>query len=192
MATLCLASAPLTFAQSPVHVALKASCAVVSPSDGFFTLGQIADLSGGDLKIRTRMAAVPVGRIPLNGDTRRLGWGDVALKLRQAGFRPDKDTVAEGAAQTCVSVETSPAPGGPLAPDNGGDGMEASSPGAAALVHRGDAVTILVQSGALTVTARGVAREDGAAGAAVHVHREGVMTDISVTVLDAQTVQLEL
>lgn len=139
------------------------------------------------------MAAVPVGRVPLAGDTRRLAWGDVALKLRQAGFHPDKDALREGAPEVCVSV-VDPVPA------NTSAGVGVARPQLAPadtsvnppLVHRGDAVTILVQSGALTITARGVARDAGAAGATVRVHRVGAMADLSVVVVDAQTVQLEL
>lgn len=192
-AALCLAAAPFAFGQGPVHVALNASPSVTSQPDGFFTLGQIAVLSGGDAATRTRMSAVPVGRIPLAGDTRRLAWGDVALKLRQAGFHPDKDARAEGAAQVCVSV----ADAGPPPPAAVGEAARTSlSPAVpvvgAAIIHKGDAVTILVQSGALTITAPGIAREAGAAGATIRVHREGIMGDVSVIVVNAQTVQLEI
>ena len=60
------------------------------------------------------------------------------------------------------------------------------------LLHRGDAVTIVIRSDALTITAPGIARESGGVGDTVRVHREGVMTDLSVRVLDAKTVQLEI
>ena len=60
------------------------------------------------------------------------------------------------------------------------------------MIHRGDAVTIVIQSGALTITAPGIARENGGAGDTIRVHREGVMTDLTVRVLDAKTVQLEI
>ena len=192
---LCLMAAPSAFAQGPVHVALNASSVVTSAAAGFFTLGQIAVLSGGEATMRTRMAAVPVGRLPLPGGTRRLAWGDVALKLRQVGFHPDKDALHVGAEQISVTVapDAAPAPEGVAA----GESPSPSAPpslgtGGAVLVHRGDAVTILVQSGALTVTARGVARDGGGAGATIRVHREGVMADLSVTIVDAQTVQLEM
>jgi flagella basal body P-ring formation protein FlgA len=60
------------------------------------------------------------------------------------------------------------------------------------VIRRGDAVTILIQSDGLSVTAAGVARQDGAAGDTIRVHRDGVMTDLSVQVVDAKTVQLEI
>ena len=43
----------------------------------------------------------------------------------------------------------------------------------------------------MTITAKGVARDNGAAGDTIHVHRNDCLTDLVVTVLDAQTVQLE-
>ena len=60
------------------------------------------------------------------------------------------------------------------------------------VVHSGDVVTVLIQSGAMTITAPAVARENGKAGDTIRVHRDGVMTDLLVQVVDAQTVQLEI
>ncbi len=175
---------------APVHVMLKATAAVAPDAAGFFPLGSVANLSGGDNGARARMASVPVGRVPVLGATRLLTGGDVCLKLRQAGFHPDTDALVGGAAQAAVTAAPSSRPEtardlNPLLPSPlplvGGP-----------LIHPGDAVTILVQSGPLTVTARGVAREIGRAGDPIRVHREGVMTDLTVTVVDAQTVQLEM
>ena len=187
----------------PVHVALKPAAAVSPNSDGFFTLGSVADVTGGAAALRTHLASVLVGRAPLSGETRRLTRGDLALKLRQAGCDPDKAVLLEGAAEARVTREAPPTP------NSGGAGEEAAvgtpfvaassipappklGVGGAILIHRGDAVAIVIQTGPLTITAPGIAREDGRAGTAIHVHREGVMTDLTVEVVDAKTVRLEI
>ena len=74
----------------PVHIALKSAVSVQPSADGFFTLGSVADLSGGAASVRLRLATISVGRAPLSGETRRLTRGDLALKLRQAGCDPDQ------------------------------------------------------------------------------------------------------
>ena len=191
----------------PVHIALKPAASVSPDSDGFFTLGSVADVTGGETALRTRLAAVLVGRAPLLGETRHLTRGDLALKLRQAGCDPDKVVVLEGANAADV---TSEAPTPSPSPASGRGEPEGKSPassprlppspaageglgvGASLVIHRGDAVTIVIKTGSLTITAPGIARESGAAGAAIHVHREGVMTELTVGVVDARTVQLEI
>ena len=191
-----------TVSAAPVHIVLKAS-AVVSPNaSGFFALGEIATVSGGDAVMRTRFTVICVGRAPLSGENRQLTSGDIALKIRQAGYDPDKDAALEGATSAIVTVAaTSPAP---PAPNNGGvvkegaaskEGVAISAPtnaGGQFLIHRGDPVTIIVQSESVTITARGIARDNGGLGETIRVHRDGVMTDLTVTVLDSQTVALEI
>ena len=211
-ALLLLAALAGPVAAAPVHVALKAT-AVVSPNaDGFFTLASVADITGGGTALRARLAAIPVGRAPLSGETRRLTRGDLALKLRQAGCDPEKAAVLEGADAAEVTTEESGTEvkgpeikraGGPrpYAGEGGRGGVPPPGvamqpapdpPANAPLLHRGDAITIVIQTGPLTITAPGIARENGGAGQTIRVHREGVMTDLSVQVLDAQTVQLEI
>ena len=183
---------------SPVHVALKSAAVVTPNADGFFTLASVADLSGGAASLRTRLGLVSVGRAPLSGETRELTRGDLALKLRQAGCDPDKDASLEGAGETCVTTASE---SGLPASNNAGNltptlslerrgSREAT--GEVSLLHPGSPVTILIQSGALVITAPGIARESGGAGDTIRVHRDGVMTDLIVTVLDAQTVRLEI
>ncbi len=206
-----LALLPLPAAAAPVHVALKASAAAAPNADGFISLGSVASLSGGDKPARLRFAAVLVARAPLPGETRHLTRGDLALKLRQAGINPDTQAILEGADRAEVTAE-----GGPPAlqsapllrgPNNGGAERQ---PGAAAfsalapsllgargtcplpIIHPGDAVTIYIQSGPMTITAPATARESGNAGDTIRVHRDGVMTDLLVQVLDSQTVQMEI
>ena len=212
-ALLLLAACAAPVSAAPVHVALKGTASVTANADGFFTLGSVADVTGGDAATRTRLSSVPVGRAPLSGETRRVTRGDVALKLRQAGCDPDTQAFLEGAAQSDVkTVEPTPARlGSPPLParegPEGGKGAGVSVPSLSSLagrtpvsgankevglLHRGDAVTIVIRSDALTITAPGIAREDGRVGDTVRVHREGLMTDLSVRVLDAKTVQLEI
>ena len=199
-------------AASPVHVALKPAAAVSASADGFFTLGAVADVSGGGAALRTRLAAIPIGRAPLSGESRRVTRGDLALKLRQAGCDPEKAAVLEGADAAEVTVVEAPTPGPSPASGRGGQdkyieaGVLRASPsfsplplagegpgvGASPLIHRGDAVRIVIQSGPLTITAAGIARESGGTGQTIRVHREGVMTDLAVQILDAQTVHLEI
>ena len=184
---------------APVHVALRASAAAPPNADGFITLGSVASLSGGDKAARTRFAAVLVARAPLPGETRQLTRGDLALKLRQAGINPDTQAVLEGADRADVTTESPPAPnnGGAgrkpgavapsaLAPSFLGAGGDSPSP----IIHGGDSVIIYIQSGPMTITAPATARESGKAGDTIRVHRDGVMTDLMVQVLDAQTVQM--
>ncbi len=190
-------------AAAPVHITLKSTASAAPNADGFLTLGTIAGITGGDKAARARFAAVLVARAPLSGETRRLTRGDLALKLRQAGINPDTQAVLEGADCADVTADGPPAPilgshteqagrpsenaSAPIpAPQNWGGG--ASLP----LIHSGDAVTITIQSGAMTITAPATARESGKAGDTIRVHRTGVMTDLSVQVLDAQTVHMEI
>ena len=215
---LLLALLALPAAAAPVHVALKASAAAAPNADGFITLGSVAAISGGDKPARLRFAAVLVARAPLPGETRQLTRGDLALKLRQAGINPDTQAILEGADRADVTVEVPPAllpatealrlgannggAGGlgaegtasgiplasSLAPPLLGAGGAASGP----IIHSGDAVTICIQSGPMTITAPATARESGKAGDTIRVHRDGVMTDLTVQVVDAQTVQMEI
>jgi len=196
-------------AAAPVHVVLKSAALVQPNADGFFTLGSVTDLSGGDKLDRIRFAAVPVGRAPLSGETRRLTRGDLALKLRQAGCNPDTQVVLEGAEQANVTVGDAasnfrgagipiPANKSATLPSEGvgcsgvRDSRAAAGIGSTPLIHRGDAVTVVIQSGVLTITAPGVARENGGVGDSIRIHREGVMTDLTVQVIDAKTVHLEI
>jgi hypothetical protein len=204
-ALLFLTLLTLPASAAPVHIALQASAAAPPNADGFITLGSVAALSGGDKAARMRFAAVLVARAPLPGETRQLTRGDLALKLRQSGINPDTQAVLEGADHADVTSEELPP-----APNNGGAGLraEGAASGApagssqaprlvqtvaeAVLIHSGDAVTIYIQSGAMTITAPATARESGKAGDTIRVHRDGVLTDLSVQVLDAQTVQMEI
>ncbi|MGI4787690.1 MAG: flagella basal body P-ring formation protein FlgA [Janthinobacterium lividum] len=201
-----LAFAAVPVSAAPVHITLKSASSAAANADGFITLGSVAGLSGGDKAARSRFATVLVARAPLPGETRELTRGDISLKLRQAGINPDTQAVLEGADQATVTTA-------PPAPSNGGaDGEVAIAastftsalppiPSAPAppllgaggpVIHRGDAVTIYIQSGPMTITAPATARENGSAGDMIRVHREGVMNDLSVQVLDAQTVQMEI
>ena len=100
---------------APIHVALRSAVSVSPNADGFFTLGSVADVTGGAAAARTRLSGVLVGRAPLSGETRRVTRGDVALKLRQAGWDPDRQAVLEGAGQADVTT----ADGVPPIPNNG-------------------------------------------------------------------------
>ena len=189
---------------APVHVALKSTANALPNADGFLTLGSVAGLSGGDKAARLRVAAVLVARAPLSGETRSLTRGDLALKLRQAGINPDTQVVLEGADQADVTADADPpapttvqtgrgvrgdnVPSAALFPNPTPPLLGAGGP----LVHPGDAVTILIQSGPLTITASGIARDKGGAGDMIRVHRDGVMTDLTVQVLDSQDVRLEI
>ena len=193
-------------AAAPVHIALKATASAAPNADGFLTLGTVAGLTGGNKAARARFAAVLVARAPLSGETRKLTRGDLALKLRQAGINPDTQAVLEGADQAVVTADTSSEL--PPAPNNGGvgsrpEGAASSAPigspltppllgAGGAIVHSGDTVLIHIQSGAMTITAPATARENGRIGDMIRVHRAGVMSDLSVQVLDAQTVQMEI
>lgn len=188
------AAAPVSAA--PVHVALKASASAVPNADGFLTLGTVAGITGGDKAARTRFAAVPVARAPLSGETRRLTRGDLALKLRQAGINPDTQAVLEGADCAAVTAEVTQSP---PAPNSGG--ARADQPAVPApqvlgaegpVIRSGEAVTILIQSGAMTITAPATARENGRVGETIRVYRAGGMADVSVQVVDAQTVRMEI
>ncbi len=214
-----LTPTPASCGPAPVRVSLRVAPAARPDADGFITLGAVADLSGGDKAARTRLACIPVCRAPLSGETRRLTRGDLALKLRQAGCDPDKAALLGGAQEaevTAAEAATEPNPPAPRLPNppvpfprkEGGAresvGTEASpflprervplavGGGSLPLVHRGDAVTIVIHSDSLLISAAGVAREAGAAGDTIRVHRDGVMTDLAARVVDARTVQLEI
>lgn len=196
-ALLLLAACAGPAAAGPVHVALKSTASVPSNSDGFFMLGSVADVSGGRPTQRTRLAAIIIGRAPLSGEHRRVTRGDLALKLRQAGCDPDTAAVLEGADVAEVTATDALPVGSPLAAPNSSAPPQTRQEDAASgaptqVIHRGDAVTILIQTGPLTITAPGLAREGGGAGQTIRVHRAGVMTDLSVQVLNSQTVSLEI
>jgi hypothetical protein len=189
------------------------NAAVVQPdANGFFTLGEIAAVTGGDKGTRERLEAVPVGRVPFDY-SRCINLGDVALKLREAGFDPDNGLVLTGSPTTLVSGaqteialpgSTTTAPStfegegrgttSAPSPSEGTGQGDVPAPGSTRqiVIHRGDPVTIVIQEDDLTVTAGGQSRGDGAIGDTILVHRPGVMTDLSVQVLDDHTVQMEL
>lgn len=184
---------------APVHVALRPAVAVTATADGFVTLGSVADLTGGEAAARARLSAVVVARAPLPGDVRQLTRGDLFLKLRQAGYDPSRVAVLEGApssdltAGALAPVAAAPVPTPILASSSATSPVAAARPEAPlVVVKRGDSVSIQIQDGALAITAAGVARDNGGVGDTIRVHREGVMTDLTVRVVDAQTVQLEL
>ena len=183
-------------AAAPVHLALKSVAAVSSNADGFFLLASVADLSGGDLASRKRLGSVSVGRAPLSGEVRRLTLGDLALKLRQAGCNPDKDVVMDGGGEVSVTtVGAGLALALVSAPGPSRPGRAGASPAPTVqspIIRSGTPVTILIQSGALNITAPGIARQSGGVGDSIRVHRDGVMTDLYVTILDEQTVRLEI
>lgn len=201
-AFLLLAALALPASAAPVHVSLKASASLGPSANGFLTLAQIADLSGGAKAERVRMASVLVGRLPLPGDTRLLTVGDINLKLRQAGFHPEHDAFLEGAKQVSVtSAQTQassplalPPPVSPSAPAQvqGSADTKSAPPAASAIVvHRSDTVSVVVQQGDMTITAKATARESGSVGQTIRVHRDGAPSDLAATVVDAQTVQLK-
>ena len=179
-----------------VHVSLRVSAAVAADADGFFTLGSIADITGGAASARARLGAVTVGRAPLADSVRRLTSDDVALKLRQAGLDPSRDAVIEGAPQTSVTLASTPseAPGGAVSPSSNTHAHTPASPAAPSpiVVKRGDPVAIVLQEDGLSISTSGVARDSGALGDEIRVHRDGSPTDLSAIVLDERTVQLEL
>ena len=181
---------------TPVHVALRPAATVTANADGFVTLGSIASLSGGAASTRARLSTIVVARAPLPGDVRRLTRGDLSLKLRQAGCDPDHAAVLEGAAASTLTTSRLPdaAPAALALPAPAPPAAEAAPPvvPAVSIVHRGDAVTIQNPAETLSITAAGIARENGGVGDIIRVHRDGVMTDLTVRVLDAQTVQMEL
>lgn len=189
---IALALLPIAVSAAPVHVSLKSSAAVQPDADNYFSLGSVADLTGGDAKLRAKLALVCVGRAPLPGDVREITRGDLVLKLRQAGFPPGADAVLEGATQADVTVTASASAGVP-ANSAGTKGVSQAAPAAPViLVRRGDSVTIRIDDDDMSITARGVARDNGAAGDTIHIHRDGCNSDLVATVLDAQTVSLEL
>ena len=183
-------------ATAPVHVTLKDSATVTADADGYFTLGSISDMSGGDPTERARLRGVPVGRAPLPDQIRHLGPGDVILKLRQAGLHPETEVVLEGAKQISVTLVSSVAPGpsasGVPVPSASSAAGAPPSPPTVPVIHRGDVITILIQDAGLTISAKGTSRDIGRIGDVIHIHRDGVMSDLAAIVIDAQTVQLEL
>jgi hypothetical protein len=193
--------APIAFASSEaksgatVKIDLHATATVMPDDSGFFLLGDISDISGGSAELRDKLSKIEVGRAPLDSYVRHLNLGDVALKLRQNGINPNRDVDLTGAQDIAVSdaphpVTVKTAASITTLPQAGG---AAPAPEAAAVViKKGDPITIVVQDGALTITAVGQSREDGAVGDTIHVHRNGVMTDLEAQVIDAHTVQLEM
>lgn len=198
----CLALLAVSAAAAPVHVSLKPTASALPNADGFLTLGTVAGITGGDKAARAKFSDVLVARAPLSGETRRLTRGDLSLKLRQAGINPDTQAVLEGADSAEVTTDCPPVPilrsytgkKGTI----GTKGAASSAPAgsipdpALPVIHSGDAVTLYIQSGAMTITAPATARESGRVGDTIRVQRPGTSADLSVQVLDAQTVQMEI
>ena len=185
-----------------VHVSMRASASVSADADGFFSLGSVADITGGAAAARARLASVNVGRAPFADSSRQITVGDIALKMRQAGLDPKHDAVIDGSPTTVVTLASGTAisPSAPIASNPGAHSAPnaISSPGAgaataaAAVVKRGDAVSIVLQEDGLSIATSGVARDPGALGDEIRVHRDGGSVDLRAIILDAHTVQLEL
>jgi hypothetical protein len=181
-------------AAAPVHISLKASAVLMPDPSDFFCLGSVATLSGGTDALRTRLAAVTVGRDPLPGDVRHLTPGDLVLKMRQAGFHPSQDVVIDGPTESNVTLSEPLASSPSVAPNSGGGGVSNQpmpNNDEAKVIHPGDPVTIRVDDGSITVTASGIAETGGAVGDEIRIRRTGVASELDATVLDAQTVELE-
>lgn len=179
--------------------------AIVSPDgNGFFTLGEIADITGGTPRMRGRLSVVEVGRPPLDGYQRNLNLGDVALKLRQAGIDPVGDLMLTGAqnmvvttgGSSAVSAASMPvvasAPGIPISSPTVQTAALVEAPKPQIVIKPGEPVTIILQDGAMTITALGLSMDAGGVGDFVRVHRDGMPTDIRGEVLDDHTVQMEM
>ena len=188
--------ATVAVSKASVKVVLHDTATVIADDNGFFTLGEISDISGGTPELRDKLNNVEVGRAPLDSYSRHLELGDVALKLRQAGIDPNRDLKLTGAENIVVSTAgrqitvkpnaTAPSTPGPAA------STQSTAPAQPIVVKKGDPITIVLQDGSLTVTALGQSRENGAVGDTIHVHRDGVITDILAQVLDGHTVQMEM
>ena len=189
--------ATVAVSKASVKVVLHDTATVMADDNGFFTLGEISDISGGTAELRDKLNNVEVGRAPLDSYVRHLNLGDVALKLRQAGVDPNRDLKLSGAENIVVSTaagrQISVKPNTTL-PSASGNTSPAQSTSQApqVVIKRGDPVTIVLQDGTLTVTALGQSRDNGAVGDMIHVHRDGVMTDILVQVVDDHTVHMEM
>ncbi|MEO7717016.1 MAG: flagella basal body P-ring formation protein FlgA [Capsulimonas sp.] len=180
---------------SVAHVSMRASASVSADADGLFSLGEIADITGGDAAARARLASVTVGRAPLAASSRKLTSGDVALKMRQAGLNPSRDAVIDGSPTITVTLASAPSlPTTAAVSTHAATNSAIQAPAAAPViaVKRGDAVAIILQEDGLSIASSGVARDPGAIGDAIRVHRTGSATDLTAVVLDAHTVQMEL
>lgn len=200
--TPALASATIAKPAAGAKIVLHETATVLPDVNGFFTLGEISDVTGGTPELREKLNDVEVGRVPLDGYVRHLDLGDVALKLREAGVDPERDVKLGGAqdmvistGQLAVTVKTAASVTGASlsgAPVVSTTSAQAPPDPPAIVVKKGDPVTLVLQDGALTVTASGLARDNGAVGDVIHVHRDGVMNDLMGQVVDSHTVQLEL
>lgn len=179
----------------PARITLHESASVIPGSDGYFTLGAIADITSSDTAVTARLAAVSVGMAPLDNTTRKMNSGDIALKLRQAGFKPGRDVAIAGSDTIVVMrggstpMASNPANVSPTSLPGAGNPISAKLP---PVIKRGDPVTIVIQDGDLSITALGQSRDDGAIGDIIRVHRQGLMDDLSVRVIDVKTVQMEM
>jgi len=188
--------ATVAVSKASVKVVLHDTATVIADDNGFFTLGEISDISGGTPELRDKLNNVEVGRAPLDSYSRHLELGDVALKLRQAGIDPNRDLKLTGAENIVVStagrqVTVKPNATAPSTPGAAAS-TQSTAPAQPIVVKKGDPITIVLQDGSLTVTALGQSRENGAVGDTIHVHRDGVITDILAQVLDGHTVQMEM
>ena len=176
-----------------VKVVLHDTATVMADDNGFFTLGEISDISGGTPELRDKLNNVEVGRAPLDSYVRHLNLGDVALKLRQAGVDPNRDLKLSGAENIVVSTAVHAVAVKTVASSTSSTTTAQPAPQAPEIaIKRGDPVTIVLQDGSLMVTAAGQSRDNGAIGDVIHVHRNGVMVDILAQVLDNRTVQMEM
>lgn len=180
-----------------LSVSLHSSAIVTPDGNGFITLGSIADITGGTQAQRDRLNIVEVGRPQIDGFTRQLNQGDVSLHIREAGMDPDHDMSLIGATTVAVvaSGEAGQTPVASIASIASGPTPASVGPTSAArqiTVHKNSPVTIQIDNDMMTITAVGVALDDGAVGDTIRAHRNGMTNDVNVRVVDSRTVELEL
>lgn len=164
--------------------------ATASVSDTYFTLGEIADIKGGDPNFAARLAAAPMGRAPIPGTSRPLDTGDIVLKLRQSGIDPATVCLA-GATTVQITCSGDGASSAAAGSTSSPGASPASGQNNTTVVHAGDAVNLVYIDGRITISARAYAMQNGAAGDTITLRRDGAAHTFEGTVLDSETVQLE-
>ena len=178
------------FAATPTVTASLHSSATVSADS--VVLGDVCDLKGAAKDLTAKLAAVGIGRSPMDGVTRTLTVDDISLKLRQAGIDPS--TVCfTGAKAVVISLGDQSSPATPPTP--GATPIPGANPIAkpaqpTILVHCGDSITARYEDGPVLITVDATADSNGCAGDTINVRTSVSGRLLRGTVIDAQTVEL--
>jgi hypothetical protein len=198
--SISMATAFADIVAAPVKPVVTLKRDAVSASEQF-TLADIATIDATPA-VLAKLSIVPIGRSPIDGDTRTIGRGDVILRLRVAGFDPSLYTIT-GSEKVTITLSTIPPAqnGVTTASSMGASGQ--TTPGAApaastnaaiATVRQiklkaGDPVNVTYDDGVVMVSIAGTLVSGATVGDRVSVRTSISTKTITGILIDAQTVK---